>query len=149
MNTADVKRFLKTMKRSRPRPVIEEIISQPDWAAGNALVFIISDDPCNPSEGNRCAEAGPGNDSALLHVVAISEAARNPSPADGAIDVAQDTLIRKLFDNGFLDHRPWPSCGKFTEYVLARDPFCCGCGARPELSVSHDLSQRAFVRKLS
>jgi len=74
-------------------PIIEEIISQPDWAPGNALVFIISDDPCNPSEGNRCAEAGPGNDSALLHVVAISEAARNPSPADGVIDVVQETIL--------------------------------------------------------
>ncbi|UCC99933.1 MAG: discoidin domain-containing protein, partial [Phycisphaerales bacterium] len=49
-------------------PVIQEIIDQPGWASGNALVLIFSDDLANPSTGNRCAEAGPGDDSALLHI---------------------------------------------------------------------------------
>ncbi|TKJ38869.1 MAG: hypothetical protein CEE38_04000 [Planctomycetes bacterium B3_Pla] len=48
--------------------VIQEIVNQAGWASGNALVLIITDDPANPSEGNRVAEAGPGDDSALLHV---------------------------------------------------------------------------------
>jgi len=48
--------------------VIQEIVNQDGWASGNSLVLIISDDPANPSEGIRCAEAGPGDESALLHV---------------------------------------------------------------------------------
>jgi len=40
--------------------VIQEIINQPGWASGNALVLIIRDDPANPSVGSRCAEAFEG-----------------------------------------------------------------------------------------
>jgi hypothetical protein len=64
-------------------PILEELFAQEEWAPGNAMVFIISDDPDNPSEGIRCAEAGPGDDSALLHIVSVTEIAGNPSPADG------------------------------------------------------------------
>ena len=71
--------------------IIEELLAQEEWAAGNAMVFIISDDPCNPSEGIRCAEGGPGDDSALLTIESITEAAGNPNPADGDVDVAQMT----------------------------------------------------------
>jgi len=73
--------------------IIEELLGQEEWAAGNAMVFIISDDPCNPSEGIRCAEGGPGDDSALLSIEAITEAAGNPSPADGAVDVIQNASL--------------------------------------------------------
>jgi hypothetical protein len=48
--------------------IIEEIVNQDGWAAGNALVLIFSDDPANPSSGVRCAEAGPGSGAALLHI---------------------------------------------------------------------------------
>ncbi len=41
-------------------PVIQEIIDQPGWASGNALVLIIRDDPANPSTGVRCAESFEG-----------------------------------------------------------------------------------------
>jgi hypothetical protein len=34
--------------------VIEEIVNQPGWVSGNALVVIISDNPANPSIGLRC-----------------------------------------------------------------------------------------------
>jgi hypothetical protein len=70
--------------------VIDEVINQPDWFSGNALVIIISDDPDNPSTGIRCAEAGPGDDSALLHIEWSLGAAKGPSPANGAIDVSRD-----------------------------------------------------------
>jgi len=40
--------------------VIQEIIGQPGWASGNALVLIIRDDPANPSAGSRCAESFEG-----------------------------------------------------------------------------------------
>ncbi|MHC4174620.1 MAG: hypothetical protein ACYST5_17015, partial [Planctomycetota bacterium] len=46
--------------------IIQEIVNQDGWESGNTLVLIISDDPANPSTGIRCAEAGPGDDSALL-----------------------------------------------------------------------------------
>jgi hypothetical protein len=74
-------------------PILEELLAQDEWAPGNAMVFIFSDDPDNPSEGIRCAEAGPGDDSALLHIVSVTEVAGNPSPADGAIDVVQETVL--------------------------------------------------------
>jgi len=63
--------------------IIEEIINQPGWASGNALALIISDDPANPSEGVRCAEAGPGNTAALLHIEWTVSYAMDPNPADG------------------------------------------------------------------
>ncbi|MHC4371884.1 MAG: hypothetical protein ACYSW8_30100, partial [Planctomycetota bacterium] len=46
--------------------IIEEIINQEGWSAGNNLVLIISDDPDNPSTGLRETEARPGDDSATL-----------------------------------------------------------------------------------
>ncbi|MFH1716331.1 MAG: PA14 domain-containing protein [Planctomycetota bacterium] len=75
--------------------LIEELINQEGWASGNAMVFTVQDDPCNPSLGVRCAEAYDGEPSAapLLHVAAITEAAGNPSPANGAIDVVQETVL--------------------------------------------------------
>ncbi len=64
--------------------VITEIASQEGWAVGNALVIIISDDPVNPSKGNRVAVSGAGPNSALLHVEYSSKLAYKPTPADGA-----------------------------------------------------------------
>ena len=49
-------------------PILQELIDQPGWANGNAIVLIFRDDPDNPSQGNRVAEAGPGDDSATLIV---------------------------------------------------------------------------------
>jgi hypothetical protein len=68
-------------------PIIQELVDQPGWASGNSLVLIFSDDPCDPSTGLRCAEAGVGDDSALLHVEAIIDVASNPEPANGAVGV--------------------------------------------------------------
>ncbi|MCH7557696.1 MAG: discoidin domain-containing protein [Planctomycetes bacterium] len=47
--------------------IIQEIVNQDGWAGG-AIVLIFSDDPTNPSVGIRTAEAGPGDDAALLHI---------------------------------------------------------------------------------
>ena len=63
--------------------IIKEIIGQDGWTAGNSLALIISDDPDNPSEGVRCAEAGPGNTAALLHIEWTVSYAMDPNPADG------------------------------------------------------------------
>jgi len=74
--------------------IIQEIVDQEGWAAGNALVLIFNQDPDNPSTGVLEAEAGVGDDSALLHVefgepvlVAV-----DPIPADGAVGVVDSTL---------------------------------------------------------
>ncbi|MHC4596872.1 MAG: LamG domain-containing protein, partial [Planctomycetota bacterium] len=58
--------------------VIQEIVNQDGWASGNSLVLIISDDPANPSSGIRCAEAGPGDDAALLHIEYTEAPAPSP-----------------------------------------------------------------------
>ncbi len=75
--------------------LVEELIGQQGWASGNAMAFIIQDDPCNPSLGVRCAESYDGEPSAapFLHIAAITEDAGNPSPANGAIDVVQQTVL--------------------------------------------------------
>ncbi|HUU18235.1 MAG TPA: discoidin domain-containing protein [Sedimentisphaerales bacterium] len=74
-------------------PVINEIISQRDWTQGNAMVIIIRDDPDNPSVGLRCAEAGPGDVSAMLHIEWSFNNAREPNPGDGEIDVPRDLVL--------------------------------------------------------
>jgi hypothetical protein len=76
-------------------PVIQEIINQPDWVEGNALVLIIRDNPANPSLGNRTAEAdAAGEDIAtLLHIEYTLGGATGPSPADGEIDVSRDVVL--------------------------------------------------------
>jgi len=75
--------------------VIEEIVNQPGWSSGNALVLIISDDPDNPSIGLRCAEAYDGDSSAaaLLHIEWSLGNAQRPNPVNGEIDVSRDVVL--------------------------------------------------------
>jgi len=65
--------------------VIQEVIDQDGWAAGNAMVIIFEDNPANPSEGTREAEAFDGDASlaALLHIEYAVNTATDPNPADG------------------------------------------------------------------
>jgi len=84
-------------KTSNIAAVIEEIVNQPGWVAGNALVLIIRDNPANPSKGKRVAESYGGDSSGapFLHIeytTTVSRATR-PSPADGAIDVPRDVIV--------------------------------------------------------
>ncbi|UCG58515.1 MAG: LamG domain-containing protein, partial [Phycisphaerales bacterium] len=77
--------------------VIQEIVNQGGWTAGNALVLIISDDPANPSRGIRCAESWNGAGSnvdqiPMLHIEFTSGHALEPDPADGAL--YPDTQVR-------------------------------------------------------
>jgi len=65
--------------------VIQEIISQEGWTIGNALAIIISDNPKNPSKGNRVAVSSTGATGALLHIEFSSKRAIVPDPADGAM----------------------------------------------------------------
>ena len=75
--------------------VIQEIVNQDGWVAGNALVLIIRDNPANPSKGNRTAEADSGGTdiATLLHIEYTLGNAGSPSPADGAIDVSRDVVL--------------------------------------------------------
>ncbi len=65
--------------------VIQEIIDQDGWAAGNAIVIILEDNPANPSQGTREAEAFDGDASLapLLHIEYAVNTATDPNPADG------------------------------------------------------------------
>ncbi len=65
--------------------IIQEIIDQDGWAAGNAMVIILRDNPDNPSEGTREAEAFDGDPSMapLLHIEYAIKSATDPNPADG------------------------------------------------------------------
>ena len=76
-------------------PVIQEIVNQDGWIAGNALVLIIRDNPANPSKGNRTAEADAGGTdiATLLHIEYTLGNATGSSPADGAIDVSRDVVL--------------------------------------------------------
>jgi hypothetical protein len=67
--------------------VIQEIIDQNGWAAGNAMVLILRDNPANPSQGCREAESFDGDAAfaPLLHIEYTIRAATDPNPADGGI----------------------------------------------------------------
>ncbi len=82
--------------------VIQEIINQPGWASGNALVLIFSDDPANPSTGIRCAEAGVGDDSALLHIETVKPVGIDIRIANGNDDVEQHLSDGRI-DSGSSD----------------------------------------------
>jgi len=81
--------------------IVQEIVDQDEWASGNALVLIFSEDsdPCNPSSGLREAESYNGSQAPLLHIDAATEVSGNPIPADGAIDIVQNTILN--WSHGF------------------------------------------------
>ncbi len=59
-------------KRQTPdlSAILQEIIDQPGWASGNALVVIIRDDKSNPSKGTLAAAARPTS-GPVLHIEAL------------------------------------------------------------------------------
>jgi len=67
--------------------VVQEIIDQDGWAAGNAIVIILEDNPDNPSQGTREAEAFEGDAAfaPLLHIEYTIRDATDPNPADGGV----------------------------------------------------------------
>ncbi len=67
--------------------IIQEIIDQDGWVAGNAMVIILADNPANPSEGTREAESFDDDYSRapLLHIEYVPNTATDPIPADGGI----------------------------------------------------------------
>ncbi|MHC4743909.1 MAG: LamG-like jellyroll fold domain-containing protein, partial [Planctomycetota bacterium] len=70
--------------------IIQEIIDQPGWTAGNSIALILSDNPANPSQGVRCAVSHDDNadgptGAPLLHIEYLNEMPSNPLPADGEI----------------------------------------------------------------
>jgi hypothetical protein len=75
-------------------PIIQEIINQPGWAAGNALVLIFNQDPDRPSQSHRtCHKAGTPGYQPMLHIELSRKHAAYPNPADGAIDVPRDVVL--------------------------------------------------------
>ncbi|MCH8215762.1 MAG: discoidin domain-containing protein [Planctomycetes bacterium] len=75
-------------------PVIEEIVGQPGWFRGSALILIVIDDPDNPAAGFRTVEANPGDDSALLHIEwGPAVKPTQPNPGESEIDVSRDTVL--------------------------------------------------------
>ena len=77
--------------------VIEEIVNQPDWAPGNAIVLIFRDNPAKPSAGTREAEAFDGSpDGAPLLHIEFTEAAAGTTivvEAGGDIAAANATAV--------------------------------------------------------
>jgi hypothetical protein len=67
--------------------IIQEIIDQDGWVAGNAMVVILKDNPVNPSQGTREAESFDDDYSRapLLHIEYTVKYATEPNPADGGI----------------------------------------------------------------
>ena len=77
--------------------IIQEIINQADWAIGNALVLILSDDPDNPSQGIRCTESASDKANApLLHIEFRGKFAVEPTPADGSLYVDASAALNWL-----------------------------------------------------
>jgi len=72
--------------------VIEEVIGQPGWSVGNALVLIFNQDPDNPSQSHRTAEKA-ADQAPLLHIEFTRGYAAGPNPAHGQIDVPRDVVL--------------------------------------------------------
>jgi hypothetical protein len=83
----------ETHQSSDISAIIEEMVGQDGWVSGSSLVIIIYDDPDNPSISFRTAEAGPGDDSAMLHIEWSIGEAKRPNPADGEIEVSRDVVL--------------------------------------------------------
>ncbi|MCH7556865.1 MAG: hypothetical protein IIB56_05340 [Planctomycetes bacterium] len=110
--------------------LIQEILDQADWTFGNAMVFTIQDDPCNPSTGVREAESYNGEASAapLLHIEAVViEVATQPSPANGAEGVPLDATfgwwpgVNAVSHNVYLDTSAATSLAMPTTYLVDGD----------------------------
>jgi len=67
--------------------VIQELIDQDGWMAGNPMMLIVGDDPDNPSKGIRSAQTYNGmiSGAPLLHVEFSCTYARNPIPPNGSL----------------------------------------------------------------
>ncbi|UCC99263.1 MAG: LamG domain-containing protein [Phycisphaerales bacterium] len=67
--------------------IIQELIDQHGWEAGNAIVLMFRDNPDIPSGGTREAEAFDGDkaQAPLLHIEYTVPYATNPNPVDGGI----------------------------------------------------------------
>jgi hypothetical protein len=92
-------------------PILQEIIDQPGWVAGNALVLIIRDDKSNPSKGVRCADAVEDGNPPVLHIEVFNPSAYAPTPADGMIGVFMPLLNwtkgdGAIFHNVYLGKTP-------------------------------------------
>jgi hypothetical protein len=82
-------------------PIIQELINQEGWGAGNALEIIIGADPDKPAfTGVRCAESFDGSrpEAPLLHIEITPPYATEPNPVDGAIH--QDTWVNLMWSPG-------------------------------------------------
>ena len=65
--------------------IVQEIIDLDGWASGNAMAFILSDDPAHPSSGLRCARTyGNPAGAPLLHIEYRGKYAMQPTPPDGS-----------------------------------------------------------------
>jgi len=87
--------------------IIQELIDQEGWVAGNAVEIIIGADPDKPAfTGVRCAESYEGSTAAapLLHIEAFSPEARDPYPADGTPDVMA-ALLKWSAGDGAVSHQ--------------------------------------------
>ncbi|MHC4677550.1 MAG: discoidin domain-containing protein [Planctomycetota bacterium] len=72
--------------------VIEEVVNQPGWREGNALVLIFDQDPDIPSQSHRTSDKAQSPDVApLLHIEYTLGNAGSPDPPNGQIDVSRDT----------------------------------------------------------
>ena len=70
--------------------VIQEIVDQPDWASGNAIVLLFRDNPDKPSAGTREAESFDGTADAapLLHIEYTEAAAGTTIAVEAGGDIA-------------------------------------------------------------
>ena len=74
--------------------IIQELIDQSGWAAGNAIEIIVGEDTSKPAfTGSRCAHSfnGSPSNAPLLHIEIAVPYATKPNPVDGAL--LEDTWV--------------------------------------------------------
>jgi len=107
--------------------ILQEIIDQPAWAAGNALVLTVRDDKSNASKGIRCADACEDSTTTcpVLHLEIFNAAASSPSPADGAMGVTMPLFGWTKGDGAFFHNVYFGKTPDLTEanLVAKNQPF--------------------------
>ena len=119
--------------------VIEEVVGQAGWVAGNAVVVVFNQDPALPSTGHRTThKAAATGYEPLLHIE-YTFGAGAPNPADGQTQVARDTDL-----SWSAGKYAAPTAGQTVFFSTNRDNVKNGVGGVTQSGTTFDLGRLEY-----